>query len=288
MVYRIVLALVSLLSVTLAAAPGAADTPRRVVSVGGAVTEIVYALGAEDRLVAVDSTSTHPAAARDLPNVGYMRLLAAEPILALDPDLLLVVEDAGPPDVIAQLHATGVPIVMVPDQTSLEGVLDKVHRVAAALDEEAGGAALAAEIAAAYAAVAARDAGRATRPRVLFLMSVGGGRLLVAGEDTAAAAIIGLAGGRVTPESFTGFKPISPEAVIAAAPDVILVPQRTLRALGGADAILARPELALSPAAAAGRVVAMDPLLLLGFGPRLPIAVAKLADALHPARSEPR
>jgi iron complex transport system substrate-binding protein len=265
-----------------------AETPHRVVSVGGAVTEIVYALGAEDRLVAVDATSTHPPAADDLPDVGYMRRLAAEPILALDPDLLLLVEDAGPPEVIAQLHGTGVPIVMVPDSPSIDGVLEKVRRVANALDMVGAGETLASEIQAAHDGVAVRLEGVNDRPRVLFLMAMGSGAPLAAGAETSAAAIIAMAGGRITPDDVTGFKPLSPEALVKAAPDVIVVPDRSLEALGGAEAILSRPDLATTPAARDGRLVTMDALMLLGFGPRTPDAMATLAKALHPERMAAR
>jgi len=261
-----------------------AENPHRVVSVGGAVTEIVYALGAEDRLVAVDATSTHPPAADELPDVGYMRRLAAEPILALDPDLLLMVEDAGPPEVIAQLHDTGVPIVAVPDAHSIDGVLDKVRRVASALDMAEAGETLAGEIRTAHDGVAARLEGISERPRVLVMIAMGSGAPLAAGAETSAAAIIAMAGGRITPDDVTGFKPLSPEALVKAAPDVIVVPDHSLEALGGAEAILSRPDLATTPAARDGRLVAMDALMLLGFGPRTPDAMATLAKALHPER----
>ncbi|SDE97231.1 heme/hemin ABC transporter substrate-binding protein [Rhodospira trueperi] len=265
-----------------------AEGPRRVVSVGGAVTEIVYALGAEDRLVAVDATSTHPPAADDLPDVGYMRRLAAEPILALDPDLLLLVEDAGPEKVVAQLHDTGVPIVTVPDVPSIDGVLDKVRRVATALDMAEAGETLAGQIRTAHDAVAARLEGVTKRPRVLVMIAMGSGAPLAAGAETSAAAIIAMAGGRITPDDVTGFKPLSPEALVKAAPDVIVVPEHSLEALGGAEAVLSRPDLSTSPAARDGRLVTMDALMLLGFGPRTPDAMATLAKALHPERMAAR
>lgn len=119
------------------------------------------------------------------------------------------------------------------------------------------------------------------RPSVLFLLSIGGGAPLAAGRGTSAAEIITLAGGRNAVQAFEGFKPLSAEAAIAAAPDVLLVTDRSLAALGGRESLLARPELALTPAGRARRVVAMDGLLLLGFGPRTPDAALRLASALH-------
>lgn len=267
--------------------PSLADGTR-VISVGGSITEIVYALGAADRLVAVDSTSSYPPEADELPDVGYMRRLSAEPILALEPERILMVDDAGPPATIGQLRAAGIDIVTLPDEPTLEGVREKVRQVATALDLRDAGDALISQINTAIGEVTARLAEVSARPRVLFMLSIGNGAPLAAGTETSAASIIGLAGGRNALEGFSGYKPLSPEAAAAAAPDVILVTQRTLDQLGGREALLSRPELAASPAAKTDRLIAMDALLLLGFGPRTPESMAQLAQALHPELMERR
>lgn len=254
----------------------------RIVSVGGSITEIVYALGLQERLVAVDTTSLYPPQARELPNVGYMRQLAAEPILALAPTLILAVEDSGPPTVLDQLRSTGTKLVNVPDDPSPQGVLDKVALVADTLGVETQGAALRQRLAGAFSRLEAQVAKVTEQPRVLFLLSVGNGAPLAAGRDTSAAGIIALAGGVNAIDGFTKFKPLSPEAAIAAAPDVVLITGRTLGMLGGREGLLTRPELAGTPAAKNGRLVTMDGLLLLGFGPRTPQAIVELAQALHP------
>ena len=266
----------------------AAEEAKRVISVGGSITEIVYELGAGGRLVAVDTTSSYPPAAEALPDVGYMRQLAAEPILALEPDLLLLVEDAGPPATLDQLRAAGISIVTLPDQPTLDGIRQKVRQVAAAIELVDEGERLVARIEAAQRDVAAKLDSLPERPSVLFLLSVGTGAPLAAGTETSAAGIIEMAGGRNALTDFSGFRPLSPEAAAATRAEVVLVTERTLERLGGRDALLGRPELAASPAAADGRLVAMDGLLLLGFGPRTPQAVAELAEALHPGIQEAR
>jgi len=256
---------------------------RRVVSVGGAVTEIIYALGLSDRVIAVDSTSRYPDEAASKPNVGYMRQLAAEPILALDPSLVLAVQDAGPPAVLGQLREAGLPVVLIPDDPSPRGVIDKIARVAAALNVQEKGRALMARLRAELDALGAAVASLQSRPRVLFLLSVGGGGApLAAGRKTSAAGIIELAGGVNAVDAFEGYKPLSPEAAVAAAPDVILVTNRSLGLLGGEAGLLGIPEIALTPAGQSRRVVAMDGLLLLGFGPRTGSAIEQLAKQLHP------
>jgi len=268
------------------AATGAAAT-ERVVAIGGAVTEIVYALGAGDRLLAVDTTSLYPPAARALPNVGYMRQLAAEPIVGLAPTLVLAEADAGPLSVLEQIRAAGVAVTSIPDEPSPVGVIGKVRAVAGALALPEEGEALVARLERSFASLRSAIAATAEKPTVLFVLSVGTGATLVAGRETSADGIVTLAGARNAVTGFTGFKPLSGEAAIAAAPDVVLVTDRTLDLLGGREALFARPDLAATPAGRAGRLIVMDGLLLLGFGPRTPEAVRTLALALHPALDLP-
>jgi iron complex transport system substrate-binding protein len=266
-------------------AQAACELPVRdgpIVSIGGDVTEIVYALGAGQRVVAVDITSREPKEARDLPQVGYMRQLSAEPILSLSPKLILAIADSGPPQVLDQLQSAGTCLALVPDEHSTEGVINKVEAVAAAVDRRAEGGALVAKLEAEFAALQSRLGAVKDRPRVLFLFSVGEGAPMVGGRKTSADAIITLAGGQNAIDSFEEFKPASSEGIIAAAPDVVLVTELTLEKLGGIEGLLQRPDIAQTPAGKAKRVVAMESLLLLGFGPRTPQAIRELATALHP------
>ena len=265
------------------AASAAQAADGRIVAVGGSVTEIVYALGEANRLLAVDSTSLYPAATGDLPNVGYMRQLSAEPILALGPDLVLAIADSGPPAALEQIEDAGVPLVTVPDDYTPEGVLDKIEVIAAALGVEEKGRALRAEVAAELDAVKAAFGDVSARPRVLFLLTISQGRSTVAaGRRTSAEGIIHLAGGVNAIDGFESYKPLSPEAAVAAAPEVLLVTRRSLALLGGLEGLLSIPEVALTPAAQNGRVVTMDGLLLLGFGPRTAEAAGLLGRELHP------
>ena len=273
-----------------ALAQAACDLPVKdgpVVSVGGDVTEIVYALGAGDRVIAVDITSREPKVARDLPQVGYMRQLSAEPILSLSPKLILAVADSGPPPVLDQLKAAGACLILVPDDHSTEGVIKKVQSVAAALGREAEGATLKEKLKADFAALQSTVAGFKEQPSVLFLFSVGEGAPMVGGRATSADAIIQLSGGRNAIQDFTDFKPVSSEGVIASQPDVLLVTELTLDKLGGVEGLLARADVAQTPAGRNKRIVSMESLLLLGFGPRTPQAIRDLAVALHPDAAIP-
>jgi len=261
-----------------------ATAAERVVSVGGSITEIVYALGEADRLVAVDSTSLYPEAATELPDVGYLRQLSAEPILSLEPTLVLAEPDAGPPAALDQLRAAEVELVVVSDDTSPTGVGNKIAAVAAALDVPEAGRALSNRVAGEFAALARDREALSARPTVLFLLAVGNGAPLAGGAGTSSQAVIALAGGVNAVKGFTGYKPLSPEAIVGAAPDFILVTERTLDLLGGRDGLRALPGIAATPAGQAeDGIVAMDGLKLLGFGPRTPEAARELMDTLHPA-----
>lgn len=267
-----------------AATPAAAsEAPSRIVSIGGAITEILFDLGAADRLAAVDTTSTFPAAARDLPSVGYMRALSAEGVLSVAPDLVLAQDGAGPPPVMAILKAGAVPMTLVPDTPTPEGVAQKIRMVGAAVGAKDRAESLAGAVTADFAALAGEVASISERKRVLFVLSLAGGRPMVGGTDTAADAIITLAGGVNAASGFSGYKPMVDEAVIAAAPDVVLVMAREGHDVDAAT-LFAQPAFAVTPAAATRALVTMEGLYLLGFGPRAPAAARDLAARLYPGR----
>lgn len=269
------------LALAAAALPAGAE-PARVLTLGGTVTEIAVALGAADRLVGRDATSTFPASVQALPDVGYLRALSAEGVLSLAPDLIIADADAGPPEVVAQVQAAGVAYVTTPATLSAGGVQARITAVAAALGRVPQGQALAAQVGAELAAAqAAADALPAPRKRVLFILSLQGGRIMAAGQDTAAEAMLRLAGAENALQGFAGYKPVTDEAVLAAAPDAVLMMDRG-GDHGAADADLwALPALAGSPAAQAGAVIRMDGLRLLGLGPRAAAAAADLRLALY-------
>jgi iron complex transport system substrate-binding protein len=268
------------LCLTLAlAAPALAEDAPRVITLGGSVTEIAVALGAGDRLVARDTTSNFPESIQTLPDVGYIRALSPENILALDPTLIVAEGDAGPPEAVDVLKAAGIPFVLVPEATDPGGVAAKIAAVAEALD--LSGEALAADVQAGLDASAKRAAAVAAPKRVLFILSLQGGGIMAGGEGTEAEGIIRLAGGINAATGFTGYKPMTDEAVLAAQPDVILMMDREGDlAISNAD-VLAQPALSQTPAAATGAIVRMDGMLLLGFGPRTPEAATALHQALY-------
>ncbi|AYM63222.1 hemin ABC transporter substrate-binding protein [Agrobacterium fabrum] len=256
---------------------------KRIVAVGGTVTEILYALGAQDRIVARDSTSSYPADVLAKPDIGYMRALSSEGILSQKPDLILSEDGAGPADVISILKASAVSFVTVDTPPSGDAIPKKIEDVGAAVGLSDKARALAAETKAGLDALAKDVAAvpEKGRKRVLFVLSSAGGRVMAAGKDTEAAAIIAMAGGINAAEEINGYKPLTDEAVIAAAPDVVLTMARGDHA-GKADEIFALPAFQSTPAAASKALISMDGLYLIGFGPRTPAAGRELAHKLYP------
>lgn len=270
---------------------GAANAkPLRVAVAGGAITEVVYALDAGAMLIGSDTTSTYPAAALALPKMGYQRALSAEGVLSLRPDLLLASAEAGPPTAIQQIAAAGVRVITLSEQHDVQSVRDKISGSAKALGLTARGASLLQSFDSDWqAATAAIQAQRQQQPgkpplRVLFILSNSGTQAMVAGRDTAADAMIRYAGAVNAlggKDGFKGYKPLTAESAIAAAPDVLMTTSEGLAAMGGLAQLLKMPGLALTPAARNQRVIAdMDALLLLGFGPRLPTALRRLSAQL--------
>ena len=254
----------------------------RIISIGGDVTEIVYALGEQGRLVGVDQTAMYPAAAKALTQVGYMRTLSAEGILSLKPDLVIAAAQSGPPAVFEQLADAKVKVVRIPGEESLAGVLAKIDAVAAALGVPQQAAALKTSVETRMAAVEAALKNAGSPTKAMFLLAQGPGGAMAAGRGTAADAMFQLAHATNVAAGFEGYKPLTAEAAVALAPDAIVVAAHAVEMLGGLDKLKARPEIAITPAAKHNRIVVMDALLLLGFGPRTPDAVAMLVCAMHP------
>lgn len=264
-----------LFSLALLAAPAAADEPpARVVIADGVATEIAYALGAGERIVGVDATSSWPPEAKDKPQLGYFRNLSAEGVLALSPDLLLASPHAGPAVALDQVRAAGVRVETAPDVDSLADLPAKVAFVGRALRLEDEATALADDLSAEIATLGAAP-NPANPLRVLFVMSIRDGAPVVAGTGTAPDAVIQAAGG-TNVAGFDGFKPMNAEAVIAAAPDLLLMTTEHAETLGGAETVLARPEFALTPAGGARRSLALPALTVLGLGPRTPASIRTL------------
>ena len=277
----------SALMAALVAAPAVAEdvTPfpdaSRLVSIGGSLTEIVYALGEEGRLVGRDSTAIYPEAALQLPDVGYMRALSPEGVLSVNPSALLVLQGAGPQETLDVLSKASIPYQTVPEAYTHEGILAKIKAVGQALGDEEKAAALSEQVDNDLKAAEALTRDVAARQRVLFILSMQDGKVQASGTGTAANGIIDLAGAENAVTGYSGYKALTDEAIINARPDVILMMDRGAELAVDDDTLFSHPAIALTPAGQNRRIIRIEAAYLLGFGPRTASAVRDLAYAIY-------
>lgn len=267
--------------------PVQAADAKRIVALGGTVTEIIYALGEGDRIAAVDSTSTFPKEATDKPDIGYVRQISPEGVLSQKPDLIVAESGAGPADAIDILKASGIEFVSIPSPPETAAIPDKIRAVGAAIGAKDKAEVLASDVASRLKALEDKIAAQSSpKKKVLFALSLANGRVMAAGANSSADAMIRLAGGENAVSSISGYKPLTDEAVIAAAPDVVLVMSGGAMHLT-AEQAFALPALAASPAGQSGAFITMDGLFLLGLGPRATEAAAELHAKLYPEGAKP-
>ncbi|MBJ7221085.1 MULTISPECIES: heme/hemin ABC transporter substrate-binding protein [unclassified Brenneria] len=256
----------------LMALPFSVSAEERIVSIGGDVTEIIYALGAEKDLVARDSTSLHPDAATALPDVGYMRQLNAEGILAMKPSLVIASELAQPSLVLKQVADSGTKVIHVPAKPAVETVPQKISVISQALHKEAEGK----KLTEAYQQQIANVAQTPLPVKALFVLSHGGMTAMAAGQNTPADTIIRRVGLTNAMQGIERYQPLSQEGVVASAPDLVLISSQGLKSLGGEEQIWKLPGLALTPAGKARRLLVVDDMAMLGFTLETPALMATL------------
>ncbi|CPR19433.1 hemin ABC transporter substrate-binding protein [Brenneria goodwinii] len=259
----------------LMALPLGASAAERIVSIGGDVTEIIYALGAEKDLVARDSTSLHPDAATKLPDVGYMRQLNTEGILAMRPSLVIASELSQPSLVLQQVADSGAKVINIPAKPVPETVPQKISVIAQALDKEAEGK----KLAETYQQQLASVAGTPLPVKALFILSHGGMTAMAAGKNTPADTIIRNVGLTNAMQAIERYQPLSQEGVVASAPDLILISTQGLKSLGGEEQIWKLPGLALTPAGKNHRLLIVDDMAMLGFTLETPALMATIRQA---------
>lgn len=248
-----------------------APDPSRIVAAGGSITEILFLLGEEGKIVAVDRTSDYPAQVSNFPVIGYVRALSAEGVLSLEPSLVLGEDDMGPLEVVAQLESTGISIRRIPERHSARGIVDKIICIAEVLgytESERG------KISQKYLeqvseiARIGKKAPADQRPKVAVIMALRDGVPFAAGSGTSADGVIEMAGGENVFSDFEGWKPVSLELMVGANPSIIVMPERGLRMSGGRESVLAHPSVRVTSAAKRDGLIVLDGMTLLGFGPR--------------------
>jgi iron complex transport system substrate-binding protein len=263
--------------------------------VGGSLTEIIYALNLQEHLIAIDTTSTYPMATKKLPSVGYARTLSLEGVLSMRPQLLLVTEDAGPPQVLRQISHAGVQVKVLKADHRYEGLIDRIRAIGFLLGAEGQAERLIKEINHEWQRyqqdmshgmiVKNENLNKKEVPsqqlKAMFIMAHSPQQIMVAGHSTSAHAIMNYLHLDNAFKTVQGYKPLTPESVIAGKANIILLTDQGLQAQGGMQGILRLPGVIQIPAARHRQIYSREANHLLGFGPRLPSMLHSLAKEIH-------
>ena len=251
----------------------------RIAIAGGSITELIYLLGEEERIIAADRTSNYPKEALELPSVGYVRNISAEGILSLKPTLVLGEHDMGPDEVIKQIENVSVEVIRVNEVHTASGIVDKLRCVASILGvNDKADFLLKNRIGNLINQLDVVKSRSEFRSRVALVLNFSDGAPIIAGKNTSGNGVIEMAGAKNVFHSIDGWKPVSRETLVGASPDHIIITERALRAIGGLSGMKQDIALTLTPAVQHGRVHAVDGMALLGFGIRTLDAALKLSS----------
>ena len=255
----------------------------RYVVIGSYIAEIMATLGAADQIVGVSSGTDHIPELEGVPRIPGFRNTSAEPMLALEPSVVLMAGRQTRPEVVRQLEGAGVAVKVFPDDVAnLDVVPERIDQIGDLLNRTDEASALKERFRAELNAALAFVTQAASKPRGLFILSGGGRPTLVAGADTHIALLIELAGADNVTDGIAYFKPMSPEAMLQAAPEFILVNEEGLELSGGIPIALTAPGAALTPAGRSGNIFALPGGYLQGLGLNSPKAIRAIAKHVHP------
>ena len=262
---------------------GKAQNTNRIAVAGGSVTEILYALDLQHKIIALDTTSNYPLEAKTLPSIGYVRSLSTEGLLSLNPTLVLGENDMGPPNVLTQLIRTGIEIRIINEKHTSAGIIEKIECVGGILDEIEKSnyfveRTLNPQISK-LDSLATKN--NQVNLKVMFILNLQGGSPVVAGTGTSADGLIRMTGARNIMSAHQGWKQFSPESIVKAMPDAVVITQRALDSYGELEELYKHPVLSLTPAFRNQRVIVMDGMAMIGFGPRTITSAVQIASALN-------
>ena len=253
----------------------------RIVIAGGSLTEIVFALGAGDDVVGVDKTSSYPEKVKQLPQIGYWKLLNIEGVLSLRPTLFITLNDVEPDNVIEKVSESKVDVLAlrrVPG--TIELLYENINKIASKLNKQEEGEKLINRIKANLADIQAKIATHPQKTKVLSLMSMSGSNS-VAGKNTTIDALITIAGGENL-ATHNSFKSYTAESIIAINPEVIILNKYSIDQLGGLDKVNTIPGITETSAFKNNRITVIDDSYLFGVGPRVDEAAKLLFQSFYP------
>ncbi len=248
---------------------------QKIVSLNGGITEILAALGHQQEIVGTDVTSVYPENLKQTAKVlGHMRTITIEPIMALNPTLIMASGKDMNPELLKKIGESKIQTEVYNQEFSVEGTKRLIEQVAKTvgntdyqnlykkIDEDL-----------------AKVQPLSQKPKVLFIYARGN-NLMVSGKDTQMASLINIAGGENAINDFDGFKPLTPEALVKYNPDFLLFFTDGLQSSGGIDGVLKVPGISQTTAGKKKQIIAMDGGLMSSFGPRLGEAAYSLNQLL--------
>ncbi|MGB0522604.1 MAG: heme/hemin ABC transporter substrate-binding protein [Flammeovirgaceae bacterium] len=259
--------------------------PKRLITAGGAITEVVNKLGFGDQIIATDKTSTYPTHMQELPSIGYRNNITAEGLISLNPDAIILEEGYLEPEIIQQLEATGIELKQINNEKTIAGAKQLITELASYLGAKSIGESLIKQIDVELEQAQIQQQMSKEKPKVLFVYARGHGTLNIGGTGTFAQEMVKLAGGELAVPEIEGYKPLTTEALVKANPDYILFFNSGLKTLNGVEGALEIPGIEQTTAGKQKNIIALDGLLLSGFDSRVGNAVLQLSQLIHPKES---
>lgn len=253
----------------------------RIITAGSAITETVCALGDCDKIIASDKTSLYPESIQSLPSIGYRNSISAEGIIALKPTLIIAEKDYVKDEVLAQLTATGIKVLIIERTFTVEATRNLITQIAEALNRQGAAKKVIAQLDADLAEANALLKKVTTKPSVLSVYNRGSANISVAGKDTF-GEIVEYSGATHAFNNVTGYKPLNTEALIATNPDYLITTSTGFESAGGMEGFLKIPGVAQTTAGKKKQIVSVDSIMLTNFGPRVGQAIKELVLLLHP------
>jgi iron complex transport system substrate-binding protein len=261
----------------------------RVVVISPIYNEIIWALGAQDKVVGVDLSSTYPPEIKNVQTVGYHRALSAEGILSLHPTAIVTDGNIGPPQVVDQIKQLNIPIkTFEAKNDSIDGTKALIREIGTYFQKQEKAEELCKTLDAQFAASLEKVKQYTDHPRVAVIHFGRASNVYMVvgkpgqGDAAGAGQMVEWAGGEMALDSDGMQRMASPEVIAQANPDVILVTDFGFDWLGGSiDQIKALPGVDTSNAAKNGRIYRIEENQLMYFGPRTGENIEKIAEIIH-------
>ena len=255
------------------------EKTERIISIGGCVTETVFALNQGEKVVAVDISSTIPNKVKKLPQVGYIRAISSEGILSMMPDYILTTSDLGPPKVVDQLRKSGVKMKIFDSPHSLDGIIDLVDNISVILDVQEQGKLVIDKMKKESKIMNEKIDNYAFNPKIVFFMNPSIGSYTAAGNTTRANYLIQFLGGKnIFSDQFSKYKKVTKEEILKFNPDIILVSSYSSNDQKSSSIFIDSDDFKSVSAVLNNRVVDIDMGKLLSFGPSFTSNVLELIN----------